>query len=282
MNSPINPMERLQELLADEAASGLDEAANQEVEQLMSSGAGLGREDFMKVAGLMQVGFLKGDARAAQRMPDELRDKLAQQAQQFFQQRQGSSRPAPVTDIRSARREREPDTERKRDSSGWLNNERLGWYLAAALAAVFLLWRPGPAPVEMPPTLIEQRAALLEAPDAIVLPWASGAAADGYENVSGDVVWSNSRQAGFMRLSGLMANDAEISQYQLWIVDPERDEHPVDGGVFNIADAGTETIIPIDAKLDIRSPAAFAITREQPGGVVVSDGPLLLVAPFAS
>jgi len=37
-------------------------------------------------------------------------------------------------------------------------------------------------------------------------------------------------------------------------------------------------IIPIDAKLDVLDPEAFAITREQPGGVVVSNGPLLMVA----
>ena len=73
-------------------------------------------------------------------------------------------------------------------------------------------------------------------------------------------------------------NEAARVQYQLWIVDPERDgKHPVDGGVFNVSSTG-EVIIPIQAKLRIRSPRAFAITAEQPGGVVVSAGPLLVVA----
>ena len=41
---------------------------------------------------------------------------------------------------------------------------------------------------------------------------------------------------------------------------------------------GGEVVIPIDAKLRVGRPTAFAITLEKAGGVVVSDGPLLLVA----
>jgi anti-sigma-K factor RskA len=115
--------------------------------------------------------------------------------------------------------------------------------------------------------------------DTVIAPWATGIAADGYEEVTGDVVWSDSEQAGYMRLSGLVANNADSAQYQLWIVDPDRDERPVDGGVFDVPAGVDEVIIPIDSKLDISAPAAFAITLEQPGGVVVSAGPLLVVAP---
>ena len=38
------------------------------------------------------------------------------------------------------------------------------------------------------------------------------------------------------------------------------------------------SVIPVDAKLGLVRPAAFAITAEQPGGVVVSAGPHLAVA----
>jgi len=82
-----------------------------------------------------------------------------------------------------------------------------------------------------------------------------------------------------MRLSGLPANRSAAEQYQLWIVDPSRDERPIDGGVFDIPAGVDEVIVPIDAKLRAADPKAFAITLEQPGGVVVSDGPLLVVAP---
>ena len=47
--------------------------------------------------------------------------------------------------------------------------------------------------------------------------------------------------------------------------------------MFDVTKDG-EVIIPIDAKLAVASPAAFAITVERPGGVVVSDGPLEVVA----
>ena len=54
------------------------------------------------------------------------------------------------------------------------------------------------------------------------------------------------------------------------IIDPSRDEKPVDGGVFDIASFG-ESIVAIQAKLRVNKPTVFAITVEKPGGVVVSD-----------
>ena len=64
-------------------------------------------------------------------------------------------------------------------------------------------------------------------------------------------------------------NDPGVEQYQLWIIDPRRDDEPIDGGVFDISKSG-EVIVPINAKLDVISPQAFAVTIEKPGGVVVS------------
>ena len=90
-----------------------------------------------------------------------------------------------------------------------------------------------------------------EATDVVTLPWAAPTAA-GYEGVTGDVVWSQSKQQGYLRLANMPVNDPARVQYQLWIVDPERDsKHPVDGGVFNVSSTG-EVIIPIQAKLPIR------------------------------
>ena len=95
------------------------------------------------------------------------------------------------------------------------------------------------------------------------------------------MVWSSARQEGYLRLAGLPANDRGRRQYQLWVVDPTRDSRPVDGGVFDVGPGG-EAIIPIHAKLPGGRPTAFAITLEQAGGVVVSDGPMLLVAAVSS
>ena len=100
----------------------------------------------------------------------------------------------------------------------------------------------------------------------------------------GDVVWSPSRQQGFMRFRGLAANDPAVAQYQLWIFDAERDEaYPVDGGVFDVPpEADGDVVVRIDPRLVVGRAVAFAVTVEQPGGVVVSSRsrlPLLAALP---
>jgi hypothetical protein len=91
-----------------------------------------------------------------------------------------------------------------------------------------------------------------------------------FSTVSGEVTWSDQFQQGYMTLNGIPANDPTQAQYQLWIVDPKRDEAPVDGGVFDIPSDGFPVVVPIAAKLLLTNPQAFVITLEQPGGVVKS------------
>jgi anti-sigma-K factor RskA len=91
-----------------------------------------------------------------------------------------------------------------------------------------------------------------------------------FAQASGKVVWSDAAQQGYMTLQGIPANDPQKAQYQLWIVDPTRDEAPVDGGVFDIPADGSPVLVPIVAKLALKNPQAFVITLEQPGGVVKS------------
>ena len=101
--------------------------------------------------------------------------------------------------------------------------------------------------------------------------WAAGPDTLG-ANVRGNVVWSTSKQEGYMRIRSLPVNDARRNRYQLWIFDSSRDDweaKPVDGGVFDIG-PGEEVVVAIAAKLEVRTPAMFAITLETPGGVVVS------------
>jgi anti-sigma-K factor RskA len=87
---------------------------------------------------------------------------------------------------------------------------------------------------------------------------------------TGDVVWSDTAQAGYIRLSGLPKNDPNKETYQIWIVAENQDpKTPVDGGTFDV-NADGEVIIPIDPKVKVQNPQAFAITVEKPGGVVVS------------
>ena len=82
-----------------------------------------------------------------------------------------------------------------------------------------------------------------------------------------------------MRFSGLRPNDPTKEQYQLWVFDEKRDDrYPVDGGVFDVPPGVSEVIVPIHTKLEVDKPVLFAVTREKPGGVVVSDRSQLVIA----
>ena len=110
----------------------------------------------------------------------------------------------------------------------------------------------------------------MESPDMIKASWAPGNVKD-MKNISGDIVWSDSKQAGYMRFHGLPVNDKTKQTYQLWIFDETQDaKTPIDGGVFDIQDNG-DVIIPITAKLKAVHPKMFAVTMEKPGGAVVSN-----------
>ena len=170
-----------------------------------------------------------------------------------------------------------------------------GWCAALGLGLA-LVWQLQNPPVAVTPTDRRQQL-LAEDPAALSAAWTAGkdaaiaAAAARTDDARpdnarlGDVVWSQSRQQGFMRFRGLAANDPTVEQYQLWIFDADRDEaYPVDGGVFDVAasDADGEIVVAIDARLPVGKPTLFAITVERPGGVVVSSRerlPLLAQVP---
>lgn len=153
-------------------------------------------------------------------------------------------------------------------SSRILSSPQVAWGIAAALALLLiantLIKDPAPSikpVVETPP--LEQRASDLLVSDFDGL--------ESYEGMTGKVVWSDSLQEGYMALTGLPKNNPDNKQYQLWIVDPSRDSKPVDGGVFDIPPGDGPAIIPIRNPVPVSKPAAFLITLEKPGGVVVSD-----------
>src|SRR5205085_11981444 len=100
------------------------------------------------------------------------------------------------------------------------------------------------------------------------------------KDVQGDVIWSNTKQQGFMRFKGLPTMNPAVNEYQLWIFDSEQDErYPIYGGVLEINPETGEAIVQIKATFKVSQPKLFAITIEKPGGVVVSDrGKLVLLA----
>jgi anti-sigma-K factor RskA len=158
---------------------------------------------------------------------------------------------------------------------GWL-----GWAVAGAAIALLIanVWlRPEPTPIVTGPTPTpvelldpaQQRQRLLDS-NAVNAraEWSPGNVKE--LAVSGDIVWSDEKQAGYMRFKGLPVNDTSRQTYQLWIFDKTQDpKTPIDGGTFDV-NADGEIVIPINAKLKARNPKMFAVTIEKPGGVVVS------------
>jgi Anti-sigma-K factor rskA len=159
--------------------------------------------------------------------------------------------------------------------NAWFPRRAWGWQIAAAAAVVFAAWTGfrNPPSIEPTPTpASDLRTAIVAANDGLRAAFVPGLAS--YASLEGDVVWSTAKQDGFLRLKGLPANDPLRSQYQLWIVDPERDaEFPVDGGVFDIPAGSEEALIRFQPRLPIGRPVAFVITQEIPGGVVKSRNP---------
>lgn len=159
--------------------------------------------------------------------------------------------------------------------NAWFPRRAWGWQIATAAAVVFAAWTGFRSPTSIeppPPPASTLRAAIAAANDGVRAAFVPGLAS--HASLEGDVVWSTAKQDGFLRLKGLPANDPQRSQYQLWIVDPERDaEFPVDGGVFDIPPGSEEAVIRFQPRLPIGRPVAFVITQEIPGGVVKSRNP---------
>lgn len=245
------PADRIRELLAAEAAGErLDDAEYAEMRELLAAVPAAERvreRDAMhEAAALGQAAFQAEDREAWRRMPGNLRERLLGMA-----------------------RARAVDSAPRASRANW--PARWGW---AAATAMVLVWIVSTVLLPRQPT-VPGGVSVQSAPDVVRLQWRSDIS--GYEEVRGEIVWSDALQAGEMRFAGLPPNDPESQQYQLWIVDPDRGEHPVDGGVFD-ASADVDIVVPVDAKLNVVEPVAFAVTLEQRGGVVVSEGPLLLVA----
>ncbi len=267
-----NKNEILTDLLIAKAAYGLTEEESRQLAELETEVNDKSIE--MTMAAFAVADF--GDKPEV--MPDALRSKILAGADEFFgaESSDGSEDLQPTFTLAPTART---------PLSSWL-----GWAVAA-LAVVALSFNlyltqfnPEPQVAQNPPveqtkpkTPAEMRKDLMaSAPDLEKASWSAGKMLE-LKDVSGDVVWSDKEQAGYMRLKGLPANDPNKEQYQLWIYEENQgDKTPIDGGVFDVAENG-EVIVPIEAKLRAKNPKMFAITIEKPGGVVVSKGEKLAV-----
>ncbi|MEM9413880.1 MAG: anti-sigma factor [Planctomycetota bacterium] len=265
--------EQIEDLLAARATQGLDPSEQQHYDALVAQDPAIARqaEAFEAAAASATVALIDRAGRHA--LPAALRDRLLRDASDQLQR---STNP----DLRLAGTAAAPPPR-----PALFSPQAIGWYVAAAalLGLAFVMFSPGPETSTSPdPTPAQQYTELADAPATVTASW--GFNADGgdprFANATGEVIFNPDQQAGYMKLTGLPVNDPTKEQYQLWIVDASRTGQTtdrVDGGVFDVTDTG-EVIIPVTAAIRADQPVVFAITVEKPGGVVVSKGPLQVVA----
>jgi len=274
------PDEAMVDLLIKQVTEGLSPAEQRALDVMDSELASATLRDLERAAAAVTLAGSAGQAP----LPAALSARIAQQAAEHF------ASAGNVADIREARaaavekaRAQAPAPQRANRLGGY------GWLAAAACLVLAIFgWERTPSPLPpvvvvtppsvvvppaekpAPPTAAEERAALLAKTDSLKIPL--GATKDpAAAGVSGDVVWDPVTQRGFLHFAGLAPNDPALHQYQIWIFDAGRDKrYPVDGGVFDVPANASEVVIPIRASLMVRKPAAFAVTLEKPGGVVVS------------
>ena len=268
-----NMDERLLDLLCDKAVRGLTEAEERELAALA---AGADGEMEVRSLELAAAAVMLAETEI-EPIPAHLEARILEGADRHFAALKDQEAVEP-----SVRTVQPVESKPKRSFLDWF-----AWPVAAAasLALIFVVFydqqrvnrleaqlqqlqRPTPAPAE--PTMADKRDELIrEARDLTRASWTKGNVKES-EGISGEVVWSDEKQRGYMTFRGLPPNDPNREAYQLWIFEQaDLEAHPKDGGVFNVAETG-EVIVPIEAKLKTVNPKAFAITVEKPGGVVVS------------
>ena len=246
----MTPFDRLQQLLADRATEGLSPEDAGELAELLADRPHLDADEFDLAAAAIDLGISPG----ADDPPLDLVARITADAARFFG---GGPAPAAADPLPFA--EPVPAPGRRRPWAAVV-----GWATAACLAGV-AGWLAWPQPAPRVPTVAERRDAL------------ASAGAVRFVGAGGRVDWDAAKQEGYLEVRGLPPNDPARRQYQLWIVDAGRpDKEPVDGGVFDVGPDGT-ALVPVRAALPVRDAAAFAVTDEAAGGVVVSRQPHLVV-----
>jgi len=270
--------ERLLELLADQTVFGLSEEELMGLKQLKTQFPEWENDvSFELTAASINLTNLD----ISKEMSANLHAKLLVAADDFFNQADATPTAINSTPKIVETVGRSVELEPKRPFWQWL-----GWAVAAAacIALAVNLWqtrsRPQPEIVSKTPETVqtptpkpqltaaqEREQLLATARDVVQTTWTSPT---DKTKVLGDIVWSNERQQGYMRFRGLPPNDPNREAYQLWIADETQNpKTPISGGVFDISSTG-EVVVPIDAQITVKKPKAFNITKEKPGGVVVS------------
>lgn len=218
---------------------------------------------------------------ASEAMPEQVRARLREIAKEYASGgvRSGASLPVASVSVRSSMLSADDvRTEGTANVIGRTHGTGLalwaGWLAAAAcLAIAAFAWvgrgsGGGAGSVSLREALVQLQQGASDVREAV---WDRGPDQTA-ANCSGRVVWSGTKQEGYMVFSGLKANDPSKEQYQLWVFDADRDaRYPVDGALFDVAAESGEVIVKISPRLRVANVKMFVVTVEKPGGVWVSD-----------
>jgi hypothetical protein len=220
--------EGLQDLFVERTLWGLDQDKETELSVAVGDVDGTAYE-FERTVGALCVGMLPGES---EMMPDMVRDRLRALAGTDAVRSIADAGVNPLgrDSLGSTERDSIPFTagaaaaEPATTPTGVGPMQWLGWLAAAACLtyAIFVTTpESGPVPGGVVPALM---ARVEGAGDIIRANWA-GISAIGAENhpldsgVTGEVVWSDELDEGFMTIEGIEPNDPSEFQYQLWIFD---------------------------------------------------------------
>jgi len=255
------PHDRLLDLLADQATQGLPVGEQAELDLLRSRFPEIDDTAMELIAAELALAL---GPPAGETLPRDLRDQIESQLHTL---QAVQAQPA------APRRRGSPP---RRGPGAFLAAPLIAWggWIASAACLSLLVWngwnRSPPSPRQILASLVSRT--------DILRVQGKQPKAGGNSNPWVEVLWCPYGHYGCLRLRGLPINDPTINQYQLWIYDAERDPRfPIDGGVFDVSTDG-EALVHVRAKLRVYEPTKFAVTRERPGGAVVSDGELLLLA----
>ncbi len=211
--------ELMLDLLCKQAVYGLNEHETLQLEQIEYATADSESID-LTVAALGMI-----DLNTRQEMPAHLQSKILANAENLFEMRKVAESVVepPVREIILN------ETSVSKPWFGWL-----GWAAAAAacVALAVSIFTPRnqnqfaggttPSPTQedkLDPA--QQRQKLVDAPGQVLMAKLGKGTVKEIADVVGDIVWSDEKQAGYIRVKGLPKNDVSKETYQLWIFEEQ-------------------------------------------------------------
>lgn len=159
-----------------------------------------------------------------------------------------------------------------------------GWLVAAAAIAFAALTYVNTRSPSIP-NINDRATALIAQAGTVTIPW-TPMGEDNKGTITGNVIWNNEKQTGFIKFRGVTPNDPAIAQFQLWVFDKKHGPIPTTAGVFDVrtADASEsagEYIVEIKPALNVANAEMFAISVEKPGGAMSPNtNNLVMTAPL--